>query len=532
MSGVQRYGATPNYNETTRQRIGNDSVYGTGSDGTVVIASNTSLTRDMYYDNLTVNSGATLNPNGYRIFVKNTLTLNGTIGVSHSTSVSDGTIKGNTSKATSVSNAVGGSAYGATYTASQMSSTLLYDVEKAVLGTYITPSGTVSITGGAGGGDGSPGTVTPGANGTGATAGGAGGAGGAGTLNRNTLAPGGPGSAGTPGTSGTNGSAGSTPPAAAAGVGAKGGPVVIIAAKTIFGSGSIISQGQNSTAGGPSATGSGATAGANGSAGSAGTAAPGQAVAHHSDNNAHYRTGDGTHGPHTSMGAPALPHGSHVPHSATNLHHDRYVYHAVYVDPGHSNGCGDGTHTHFGGHSHTPYGHYHGYSPHNGSDPTGTYHAINGIPHNHSHRNQPGVAYTFHYHNQHVDSSPEHHSWHSGAMNCVDYQGHHFHVPRHHGARVGYGNHGVARNPGTVSHVGHLHAAGGAAGTAGTAGAAGTSGTNGSTTAGTDGQSGGGGGIIIVTDSSLPVGITTSVIGGTVNSKTASSGNVMTIINS
>lgn len=509
------------------QRIGNDSVYGTGNDGTVVIASNTSLSRDMYYNNLTVNSNVSLNPNGYRIFVKNTLTLNGTIGVNSSTTVSDGTIKGNTSKATSTTRSIGGSAFGSTYTASQISSTLLYDLEKAVLGTYVDPSGTYSLTGGAGGGDGAAGTVTPAAAGSGATAGGAGGAGGAGSLNRNALAPGGPGTAGTPGTSGTNGAAGSTPPAASGGTGARGGSVVIVVAKTITGSGSIVSQGQNGAAGGSSATGNGSTNGAAGAAGTAGTAAPGQAIAHHSDGTSSYITGDGTHGHHQSYPAPNLPHGGHVPHTSQGLHHDRYVYHAVYVDAP----CGDGTHAHGAGHFHTPYGHYHGYSPHNAGENTANFTAINGITHTYPHRPHSGVAYSGNTHQQHVDSSPEHHNWHSGSMQCSDYKGHHFTTPRHHGSRVGYGHTNAHRNAGTVSHVGHLHAGGGAAGAAGAAGSAGTSGTNGSTTAGGNGQSGGGGGIIIVTDAALPVGITTSVIGGVISSNSASSGTVTTILN-
>lgn len=55
------------------------SYFGDGSDGDVVISVDTDLSADMYYNNLTINSGITLNPNGYRIFVKEKLTNNGTI---------------------------------------------------------------------------------------------------------------------------------------------------------------------------------------------------------------------------------------------------------------------------------------------------------------------------------------------------------------------------------------------------------------------------------------------------------------------
>lgn len=52
---------------------------GDGSDGTVTLTTPTILTRDMYYENLTVNSGVILNTGGYRIFVRDTLTVDGTI---------------------------------------------------------------------------------------------------------------------------------------------------------------------------------------------------------------------------------------------------------------------------------------------------------------------------------------------------------------------------------------------------------------------------------------------------------------------
>ena len=53
--------------------------YGDGSDGNVTISSNTTLTQDMNYYNLTVDSSYTLNTAGYIVRVLGTLTNNGTI---------------------------------------------------------------------------------------------------------------------------------------------------------------------------------------------------------------------------------------------------------------------------------------------------------------------------------------------------------------------------------------------------------------------------------------------------------------------
>ena len=59
------------------------SVYGyfppVSIDGDVIIKKNTSLTRNMYYGNLTVLAGVNLNANGWRIVITETLTLEGTI---------------------------------------------------------------------------------------------------------------------------------------------------------------------------------------------------------------------------------------------------------------------------------------------------------------------------------------------------------------------------------------------------------------------------------------------------------------------
>jgi hypothetical protein len=64
-----------------------DPIYGTGVDGSVVLDGSTTIlgmepasskytmTSDLYFHNLTINDSVHLQPNGYRIFVKNILTL-------------------------------------------------------------------------------------------------------------------------------------------------------------------------------------------------------------------------------------------------------------------------------------------------------------------------------------------------------------------------------------------------------------------------------------------------------------------------
>ena len=60
--------------------FGGDPIFGDGSDGDVVIGVNTTLARDMFYDDLTVSATFTLTTAGYRVFVRGILTLNGTLG--------------------------------------------------------------------------------------------------------------------------------------------------------------------------------------------------------------------------------------------------------------------------------------------------------------------------------------------------------------------------------------------------------------------------------------------------------------------
>jgi hypothetical protein len=102
-----------------------DPIYGTGSDGTVTISANTTLTTDKFYYNLTVNSDVVLNTAGYRVFVKNLLTLNSnsTIGVGTANNYTmttgfsgTGTISGGGATNTAVTNSLGGNSASQTAT--------------------------------------------------------------------------------------------------------------------------------------------------------------------------------------------------------------------------------------------------------------------------------------------------------------------------------------------------------------------------------------------------------------------------------
>jgi len=56
-------------------------IFGSGEDGNAVISTNTTLTQDKYYLDLTVDATKTLDTAGYRVFVQRNLYLNGTIGM-------------------------------------------------------------------------------------------------------------------------------------------------------------------------------------------------------------------------------------------------------------------------------------------------------------------------------------------------------------------------------------------------------------------------------------------------------------------
>jgi len=90
-------------------------IFGSGEDAVVTISTNTSLTSDMYYRDLTVDSGVTLTTAGYRVFVQRNLYLNGTLGMAAGPST-QGSLGIGTQDA-NVTNSLGGASTSHTVTA-------------------------------------------------------------------------------------------------------------------------------------------------------------------------------------------------------------------------------------------------------------------------------------------------------------------------------------------------------------------------------------------------------------------------------
>lgn len=166
MAGMVRY---PAANAMASFIDAPDPVYGTGADGDATLDGTTtvlsmapsssvySMTQDMYFNNLTINAGVTLKPNGYRIFVKNLLTFGGnnsTIGFTTGYATSGSIFQGGAAT-TAVTHSLGGSATGYTATAPTAGTggSAYYTIPRqAVLGYSITASGGPTwLRGGAGG---------------------------------------------------------------------------------------------------------------------------------------------------------------------------------------------------------------------------------------------------------------------------------------------------------------------------------------------------------------------------------------------
>lgn len=163
MAGIARY---PLLNAFASFIDAPDSIYGTGMDGSITLDGTNSVTlgdsttwaitssnlytatRDLYFNNLTLNANVRLDPNGYRIFVKNLLTFNSSSIIGFASGFSgQGSIYGGGAAATSVICSLGGngisSPAGTTYTATAptalMGGTLYFQQPRqAVLGYSLT----------------------------------------------------------------------------------------------------------------------------------------------------------------------------------------------------------------------------------------------------------------------------------------------------------------------------------------------------------------------------------------------------------
>jgi hypothetical protein len=146
-----------------------DFLYGTGADGDAVLDGSTTvlgmapsasvytMTRDIFFNDLTINTSCRLQPNGYRIFVKGTLRFMGTdSAIGYTTGFSTvGSIAQGGAAATAVTHSLRGSATGFTATAptAAMGGSTYFQVpHQAITGYSITASGGPSfLRGGAGG---------------------------------------------------------------------------------------------------------------------------------------------------------------------------------------------------------------------------------------------------------------------------------------------------------------------------------------------------------------------------------------------
>jgi len=134
-----------------------DEIYGTGVDGSVQITADAHLISDMFYYNLTIDPSITLFTDGYRVFVKNLLTLgdNSVIGNPGGFSGTGTLLSGGSTVGENVTNSLGGDA-AATYTATPPTAanggSVYYRYpSQAILGYQITASssGPVYLRGGA-----------------------------------------------------------------------------------------------------------------------------------------------------------------------------------------------------------------------------------------------------------------------------------------------------------------------------------------------------------------------------------------------
>lgn len=230
---------------------GVDEVFGDGSDGSHTVSSGDTeyLYSDKYYENLTVESGAILFTNGFRIFVNDTLVNNGTIGMPSNVieTANSSTVAGRSDLDFAYSWGDGGN----------LQDHDMNDLEKSIFGYMVATNGSIYSIGGGSAGDQPQYDVTeptegdPGQDGS--------------TGEKADADIGGPGGPGNPGLPGNPGNPVILPTGNVRG---KGGGIILIVAKNISGGGSIVSYGTGYSIGNPGSQ------GAPGTTGSDGTPAP------------------------------------------------------------------------------------------------------------------------------------------------------------------------------------------------------------------------------------------------------------------
>jgi hypothetical protein len=256
------------------------AVYGTGADGNVTITGTVSLNRDMYYNNLTILANAQLDTNGYRVFIKDTLTMTDYTSVIGRLANTDkvGTILGGAPSSIKASDTLGGNG-GLNPGQNFFGEAEFYNFSQAIAGyKFDAVLGTLRfLMGGSGGASGTVGVSGTTGSFTAGTAGTSGSAGSLGTrpgFESVVGASGGMGYTGSPGNPGSPGIGGAGGAAGAAGAGGAGGGVVIVSARNIVGSGIIRADGLAESPGSPGSSGLPGSPGSTGSPGAPGSPAP------------------------------------------------------------------------------------------------------------------------------------------------------------------------------------------------------------------------------------------------------------------
>jgi hypothetical protein len=419
-------------NEFGDLQFDGDLIFGHGGDGDVTITTNTSLTEDKYYSNLTINSGKVLNPNGFRVFVKNTLTLNGDLGVKEDVaSVSTGSLEGTVAVGQSVVDGLGGSGepdgYVSGYTFSGSGSVTssvgvtvpdFYDLRDAINAYKQRGSNFIRVKGGAGGGTGADGISGAGADGSMGT--------GASNPHPNYQTVGAAGGKGSTGVAGTGGGGG------------RGSAVVMVSARQITGSGGLFSEGG---------------AGNSGTTGTPGTKAPDATITPPSTlapGNSHNQE-SGTPGAAQNPNNPVTNH--HQDQVSPGNHHAIQHHTQTDVSPGtlfhhsHGGGTNEGGHVASGGNQIADTTNHHG-TPGTTNDPTHT-----------SAGGNTNADTT----NYHTTYNPGHHASSGGNTNAPTFNypgpgGHHGGNtnPTNHTYQPGNHHHTSAVSPGTTNPINHF----------------------------------------------------------------------------